>query len=66
MVTRVIASLLALAASSASAAEKNITITNQGAAVATLSVPASAKIASTAGKTVIDTKEWNNLLLDRS
>jgi hypothetical protein len=59
MIARVMGFALLLAASAAVAEDKNITITSNGAAVATLSVPAAAKVTSSEGKTVVDTKEWN-------
>jgi hypothetical protein len=57
MIARVISFVLLLAATAASAKEQTVTISDHGTAVATLSVPADAKITTIEGKTVVDTKE---------
>ena len=57
MIARGLSFALLLVASVAVAEEKNVTISNDGTAVATLSVPAAAKVTSNAEKTVVDTKD---------
>ena len=59
MIARVLSSVLLLAATTALAEEKSatVTISDRGKAVATLRVPADAKVTVKEGKTIVDTKE---------
>ncbi len=57
MIARIIGFALLLVASAALAEDKNITISSNGVAVATLSVPEAAKVTSSAEKTAVDTKD---------